>query len=495
MPVNLKKNAPYDVHIDKLAFGGQGVGRINDFVIFVKRAVPGQTVRIQITKIKRKYAEAKILEVLKKSPDEVDTTCDSFGECGGCVWQNLKYEKQLEFKQQQVEETIKHVGRIRDFDMLPIIPSPKTLDYRNKIELSFGYVNMWYEKKEDGSIVYHDENPSIGFHKSGKWEEITSFDYCYLMTKRTRKLIPLIQKLIKESSYPVYNPKNHQGYWRQLVIREGKNTDELLINFVVKGLGNKPFSHNNKKKETISDKEEKVFRKELDIILKELQQITGIQGIMLTKNDGVADAVTNPCIKCIWGRDFIYDKINNLRFKISPYSFFQTNTLGAEKLYEAIKDIADLNGRDRVIDLYCGTGGISQFLADKAEHIYGFDISEHAINDARENTKANNIGNVEYIQAAIENELNTIRSIIKDCRIDTVIIDPPRAGMHKRVIKTLTELRVPKIIYVSCNPATLARDMDVLCRHGGYKVGRIQPVDMFPHTAHIETIAELLLIS
>jgi len=486
--IPLKKGATYEVRIlDKIAAKGKGIARHEDFVIFVKGAVPGQKVKVQIIKLKINYAEAKVIELLEKSPLETEPKCIAFGKCGGCVWQNLSYEKQLELKQKQVQETLQHLGKVRKFELLPIIPSPKIWEYRNKVELSFGFEKMWVEHKED-TRIYHDENPSIGFHASEKWEQIIPLKKCDLFSQKLEKILNIFTKAIESKKYTVYNPKTHQGLLRQLVVRRAEHTDNILINLVI---NNVKKSKKTKYYKNNLSQTKLHYTNEFGSIIQDLSKIEGMQSILITESDSLSDALHNPKATLMWGDGFIYEKLSHVNFKISPFSFFQTNTLSAEKLYEKIANFAHLTGREKIIDLYCGTGAIGIYLAQKCKYVYGIEINESAIADAKENAKLNNINNIEFISGAVEKELRTLKAIIKDCRIDQIIIDPPRAGMHKHVVNALGESGIQKIIYVSCNPATLARDVEKLTK-SGYMLTKVQPVDMFPHTAHVETVAELI---
>ncbi len=483
MPV--KRGDEYEVKIlDKIAAKGRGIARLNDFVIFVKNGVPGQKVKIKIVRLRSNFAEAKVMELLEKSDIETDAKCPHFGKCGGCVWQNLEYTKQLELKQKQVYETLQHLGKVKKFDLLPIIPSPKIWEYRNKIEMSFGYGNMWVEK-QDEKITYHDDDPCLGFHASEKWEQIVKIKRCYLFNSKIEQVLDIFNTAIEKSLFNVYNPKTHKGFLRQLIVRSTNETEELLINIVVNPIDknySKRTSHENKKL---------LYATKFGNVLKELVKIAGVQGILVTESSNLNDSLNNPTAELIWGKDCIYEKLGYLKFKISPFSFFQTNTEGAGKLYHKILEFVDLKPKKRILDLYCGTGAIGLYLAKKASYIYGFDINPYAISDAKENAKLNDIGNIEFICGAIEKELRTLNSIIKDCRISDIVVDPPRAGMHKNVITAIAKSDIKKIIYVSCNPATLARDIEKLTFYG-FVLERVQPVDMFPHTAHVETVAELV---
>ena len=396
----------------------------------------------------------------------------------------------MELKEKQVLETLQHLGKVKSFELLPIIPSPKIWEYRNKIELSFGYEKMWVEK-DDENRIYHDENPCLGFHASEKWEEIVPLDTCNLFTSKISKILKIFNDVLKEGKFTVYNPKTHKGLFRQLVVRRTEETDDLMVNLVINSINMnhnpKRGSHNNG---NIQDKKLK-FSAQFGNIIKDLSNIEGMQSILITESDSLSDALNRPKAILMWGTDCIYEKIDSLKFKISPFSFFQTNTKAAEKLYEKVSEFADLQGREKVLDLYCGTGAIGLCLAQNAQHVYGFDIDPEAINDAKENARLNNVANVEFICGAIEKELRTLGALIKDCRIEQVIVDPPRAGMHKNVVSALTTARIKKIVYVSCNPATLARDVEKFTK-SGYELVKVQPVDMFPHTAHVETVSELL---
>lgn len=475
-----KKRAPFkrgeilDLTPEKITLDGKTVCKVEDFVVFVKSALPGQTVKAQITRIKEKYAEAKIIEVIKRSQIEVKPKCQHALTCGGCSWQTVPYEKQLELKEHAVRELLEIQGGLEKFTFIPIMPSPEIWEYRNKMEFSFGYEKMEVEEK-DGKRVYNDINPGIGMHRRGKWETIVPLEECHLISNDLFAIVQVFKKLLRD--YPklkVYNPKTHQGFWRQLILREGKNTNEVMVNIVV---SDKDFLLKGKGQRILNE------------IIVTLQKKKKVKSILLTENKGMSDFTGNLKADLLWGAPHIYDKIGDYTFKISPFSFFQTNTKGAEKLYQVISDFSELSGSENVLDLYCGTGTIGIYMASRAKWVYGVEMNKDAVADAQENAKYNHFPNTTFFAGMMEKTLHRFISRIES--LDVVVVDPPRAGIHKKALETIIKSQPKKLIYVSCNPVTMLRDLKELDKQG-YKLQKIQCIDMFPHTSHVETVALLL---
>ena len=466
----IKKGQQFECTIDKLGFGGEGVVRLDDLVVFIKGALPGQKVKAVMTKYKKNHAEAKILEVLERSPKEVAAKCNHFGVCGGCKWQSLPYADQLKEKEAQVKECLEHIGK---FEMSgevfePIVPSPKEYEYRNKVEFSFGYSNMWIDKSDDDNWIYHDEDPTLGFHAPGKWEQVVNIDHCHLVDDSLNQVFTVVKAWCLEQGQDVYNPKTHQGFWRQLSVRQNQDGN-ILINVVVsKDLGSA------------------FFEPLLEILKNQLPQV---QSCFITIHDGLNDDWSKGEIQNVYGQEVIYERLFDLKFSISPQSFFQTNTLGAEELYSVVRDYAR-NDAETILDLYCGTGTIGQVVAggNKNAHIVGLELLESAVEDAYKNAKLNGLENVEFVAGPAEKTLPGV--LEKYDHFDMVIVDPPRAGMHKKALETLLTIDAQDIVYVSCNPATLARDLQLICE-AGYELEKVRAVDMFPHTAHIEVVTKL----
>lgn len=466
----------YEVTIEKVTHGGSGMATIEGMPIFIPGAIPGQHVQIVISKHKGTYAEGKTLKVLRKSKDEIPPRCQHFGQCGCCTWQNLPYNKQLSYKEDIVRETLEHLtpadeavrkqlpGRV-----LKIIPSPQVFYYRNKLEMSFGYTSMRVEEI-NGKRVYRDEGPTIGFHRPNDWSTVLPMSDCHLYDEALPSLLSDIKRFMDETRLPVYNPKTHKGLLRTLLLRRGVHTGQHMICFMV-----------NAKK------------KELEPLFQHFMRFGGRPGLaslMVIESTGLNDKPENPKIYPLIGKPAITERLFDLEFEISPFSFFQTNTLGAEKLYQAVSDAADLSQRDTVLDAYCGMGTIGQYLARFCQKVVGIESHPSAIEDALKSAGRNRIGNISFYKGRAEQILNDQVKAGGKYHFDAIVVDPPRAGMHPEALKAMIAHNPAKIVYVSCNTATFARDLGALLK-AGYELRTVQPVDMFPHTPHIETVSVL----
>ena len=476
----VKKGQIIIVNVEKIAFGGEGIVKIDDFAIFVKGVVLGQKVKIVINKKKKNYAKAKLLEVLKKSSNEIEPKCKYFGVCGGCRWQNISYAEQIQLKNQQVAECLDHIGQVSlDFGKIERIKkSPDIWAYRNKVEFSFGYQQMFSEVKEDGTRQYFDLEPGLGFHKPGKWEEIVDIDYCDLITKNANQVFGKIKDWALSKGREVYNPKTHRGFWRQLLLRENQK-EEILVNIIV------------------NEEVEKGFFADLIVLLENMYTV---KSLYYTCHQGLNDNWLESKVICLWEKDPMFEEILGLRFLISPQSFLQTNLKGTEVLYETIVDYVksmddSSSGKKSkmFLDLYCGVGTIGQILAAKVSNtsVVGVEMVEEAVEAAFFNAKENGIDNIDFFCGKVEKVFSEI--LERYSGFDLVVIDPPRAGLHPKALKFLLEMKVKDMVYVSCNPATLARDLRVLIE-GGYELRYLCPVDMFPQTPHIEVVTALCLV-
>jgi len=453
--IQYKKGEIIEVTIDKIVLGGQGIGRINNLVVFVWNAIPGEVVKAKIIKIKKNFLEAEKTEILREAINKIEPKCSLFSVCGGCKYQNVPYETQLEWKETHIKESLERIGGFKDLEMMKIIPSPKHFFYRNKIELTVGL-------GEDGET-------EIGFHKFRDYKTTLSLSECALFDERLPEILNMFRNYIKNEKLNYFDLKdNPDGLLQYIVMRKSEFDGSLQINIITrKG----ELSNTNK-------------------LVKDLTKIESKLSLFQTINfggSGYSHHGDKKLIK-ITGEDYLIEKLENLKFKISPFSFFQTNTLGAEKLYQAVRDFADLNGNERIVDLYCGTGTIGQFLAKKAKEVYGIELIEEAIVSAIENCKINNIKNCQYIHGDTKKILKFNRDDLMN--FDLIITDPPRSGMVPKALRRMIDLKAKHIIYVSCNPARLAVDLKEICA-SGYVIEKIQPVDMFPHTAHVETVVKL----
>lgn len=472
----VKPGQIHTVSIEKLTFGGAGLAKINNIAVFVKGAIPGQVVEVIITKQKPNYFEARLEKVVKKAKDEVMPRCAHFDSCGGCVWQNIPYNKQIEYKEDLVRETLKHTTpgteAVREQlakRVLPIIPSPQVYHYRNKLELSFGYQNMRYEE-QNGKRIYFDENPSIGFHKPGEWATVLPITECHLYDEQIGSLIADVNRFLQDTKLSVYNPKTSKGLLRTLLLRRGLHTGEHMIAFVV----------NARKKEL-----EPIFQQFMRFAGK-----TGLTSLCIIENTGQNERPENPVVHTLVGQPFITERLFDLHFEIAPFSFFQTNTLGAEKLYQAISDAAQLTQKDVLLDAYCGMGTIGQYLARFCSKVVGIESHPTAIQDALKSATRNKISNISFYKGRTEQVLSQQLAVGGKYAFTTVVVDPPRPGLHPKALSALIKHGPSKIVYVSCNTSTFARDLGPLLE-AGYELRTVQPVDMFPHTAHIETVALL----
>ena len=473
MPLN--KQDTYQGLVAKMAYGGQGIVYLGEdkYVVFVAGALPGQEVSFRLQKIKKNFGEGRLLKVLKKSATHLPAPCPYFGACGGCKMQNLPYEEELNIKREFVKESLEHIGAVLDYELLPIVPSPEVWGYRNKLEFSFG--NHPYLRPEEFAIttgVY--ERFCLGFHGTGLFDKIVDLEECRLADDKTNELYAAVKLWTKKTGIPAYNNRTRSGFWRHLIIRRGRNTGEYLINLVV--------------------------ARQAPANVKELQEDfrrqfgTKVTSLLWTVNSSVSDTAVGEKVNILAGRGHIYESLtvghHTLRFVISPYSFFQTNSKGAEKLYSKVLEFAEVQDGDKVLDLYCGTGTITQVLASSGGFAFGVESQEEAVRDAKANALLNNLHNVEFLCGAAE---KVLPYFLKDNRdISVLVVDPPRAGMHAKAVDSLKLISPRKIVYVSCNPATLARDISLILPLG-YKLKRVCPVDMFPHTYHVETVAELVL--
>ncbi len=466
----------HTVTIEKLTFGGAGLACIGNMKVFVPGTIPGQKVEIVLTKNKGSYLESRVLKVLRKAKDEIMPRCTHFHDCGGCVWQNLPYDKQISYKEDIVRETLEHLTPADDAvrhslpgRVLKIIPSPQVFHYRNKLELSFGYETMRAED-QNGKRIYFDENPTIGFHQPNQWETVLPITECHLYDEQIGTLLSDVRQFMQATKLPVHNPKTHKGILRHLLVRRGVHTGEHMIAFVVKAK-----------------------KKELEPLFQHFMRFggrSGLASLLVIEHMGLNDKPEHPKVHTLVGKPFIRERLFDLEFEISPFSFFQTNTLGAEKLYQAIATAADLERKDTVLDAYCGMGTIGQYLARFCERVVGIESHPSAIEDALKSAGKNRISNISFYKGRTEQVLKEQLKPGGKYKFDVIILDPPRAGLHPKARDAVVEHNPEKIIYTSCNIATFARDLGYFLEKG-YDLRTVQPVDMFPHTSHIEIVAAL----
>ncbi len=383
------------------------------------------------------------------------------GFCGGCKWQFLNYDKQLEYKQQHVVESIERIGQIHGVPVYPTIPSPEIFEYRNKMEFSCADRRWLLPDEMDKSNI--DKSFALGLHVPGTFYKVIDTRVCFLQPELGNRILDDVRKFIRASGVPVYGLRSHIGFWRFLMLRHSKAYNQWMVNIIT------------------SKEDRKTVQPLADQLVNTYSEIGSVVNNITSRKAGVAMGEYEILLS---GQPCIRDKIGEFEFEISANSFFQTNTRGAQRLYETIKEYADLSGKETVVDLYCGTGAIAIFISGAAKTVIGIEISESAVNDAMNNCRINGISNCRFILGDIKEKLAELTAAP-----DVMIIDPPRAGMHKDVVHKILELAPARIIYVSCNPATMARDLGMLKE--SYKVLEVQPMDMFPHTYHIESVARL----
>lgn len=467
----LKKGSTLELKIEKLAFGGKGVARENGFVLFVDGALPGQTVQARITKKRSGYAEARTVEVVKPSPQEVAPQCRHFGECGGCRFQNFEYQAQVAAKYEQVVESLEHIGAFSKPQVHPPIASPDRFHYRNKMEYSFGR-QRWISSAEITSDrVEKPRDFALGLHVRGRYDKILDIDECHLQSERSVEILKFVRQHALSSGLQAYTTEDHSGFWRNLVVREGKHTGQVLVNIVTADV--------------------KDGEKAVDALAKSLSgSFPDVTTMVHNINRGKAQTAIGEVERVVFGPGTIQERIGERIYQVSANSFFQTNTLAAELLYRKVLEFADFQGDELVYDLYAGAGTISLFIADRVRQVIGFELVTDAIKDAQLNCGLNEVVNCSFVAGDVRASLYAEKALAEWGRPDVVLIDPPRAGMHADVLKQAGLLAPKKIVYISCNPTTFARDARLLC-DSEYTLQQVQPVDMFPMTPHIELVALL----
>src|SRR3954454_574959 len=451
MAAPVSRDEELELSIDSLAYGGNGVARLNGFVVFGRRGLPGDRVRARVTKVKRNHAEALAVEVLSPGPERVDAPCAHYPACGGCRFQALAYEAQVASKAAQVEDALRRLGGVDEPPLEPIVPAVEQFHYRNKLEYSF---------------TATPSGPALGFHKAGRWDEVLDIRKCWLTTDLGNAVRDAVREWARAEKLEPYDQAEHTGYLRHLVLREGRNTGQLLVSLVTAA-------------------GEKFERDRFIEVLREFPEVRSIQWAV---NDTPAE-VTNVPSTLLWGEDAIEEELLGLRFRVRPNAFLQTNTQMAERLYELAIDYAGLTGGETVYDLYCGIGTIGLSMAAHALTVWGVEVEEESVACALENADLNGISNAAFFAGNVGQALEELRN--RAGEPDVVVVDPPRAGLAGKALKRVGEAGAPRLVYVSCNPTTLASDVKTLQADYGYRLERVRPVDMFPHTPHVETVALL----
>lgn len=454
-----------NIEIEAVAAEGKALAKVDGTVLFVQFAVPGDIVDVKVTKKKKNYMEGYILRIVKPSEHRLEAFCKHFGVCGGCKWQPLPYKMQLEAKQQQVYDQLVRIGHLDVPDISPIVGSDDTTYYRNKLEFTFSQ-RRWIFENEDPEALSDTEKYGLGFHVGRFFDKVLDIEHCYLQAEPSNEIRLFIKRFALDNNLSFFNIREHVGFLRNMFIRSTEAGNIMLII---------SFYYEDAQART----------KLLDALIAEFPQITSLYYVINTKcNDSIAD---QNCI-LYYGEDAIYEYMENLKFKIGPKSFYQTNTKQAYKLYSVTREYAGLTGNEVVYDLYTGTGTIAQFVSSKASKVIGIEYVPEAIEDAKINAEHNNITNCEFYAGDMKDIL-TDEFILSHGKPDVIILDPPRAGIHPDVAKVILNAAPDRMVYLSCNPASQARDLEILCRD--YVITAVRPVDMFPHTHHVENVVAL----
>jgi 23S rRNA (uracil1939-C5)-methyltransferase len=441
-----------ELGIDDLAFGGEAVGRVNGYVVFVRGGVPGDRLQVRITETRARYARGVIDTVVTPSPHRVEAPCPYFGRCGGCRLQHIAYASQLSFKQQQVYDCLTRLGAAGTFELRPILPAPGVYGYRNKMEFT---------------VAPGGAGAVIGLHEADRYDVVLDIDRCLLQSETMNALLDEVRAQVRRRGLSAWEQASERGLLRFVTLREGRRTGDVMVNLVAAA--------------------------------PEVEGLTPVADAVKARVPSTASVVLNVSAKkaavavgteehVLLGRDHIREGLADLTFQVSANSFFQTNTDQAERLFALVIEACELTGSETVVDLYSGTGAISLLLARRCRHVYGIEVASAAVADAVRNARTNGIGNVTFLTGEVRHVLPTLLG--DGVRADVAVADPPRAGFHPKALAALVALAPSRIVYVSCNPATLARDVGDLLRQG-YRLEWVQPVDMFPQTPHIEAVARL----
>jgi 23S rRNA (uracil1939-C5)-methyltransferase len=465
-----------EVVIESVATEGKSIVRIDGLVVFVRGGVPGDRARIRITFLKKSFAEGEVVEVLEPSPSRVTPRCRHYGVCGGCTWQNTAYDAQCAFKRQHVVDALERIGGFTGVTVAPTLGSEDPFYYRNKMEFSFG--DRWLTKEEltlrteTAALSGEAERFALGLHIPARWDKILDLQECWLQSPSSVAIVNFTRAFMLERKIPLYSTDTNTGYLRNLIVREGRGTGDRMVNLVTR------------------DDNPEVMREYTTALLVAVPGITTVVNNITTKKSQVAFGERETVYH---GLPFITERIGKRVYRISANSFFQTNTRQAERLYDTVLDMAEFRPDDVVFDLYSGTGTIALHVADHVRTVMGVESVAPAVDDARRNAEENGVTNCSFLLGDLKDTLIAAR---KDGGTlpspDVIILDPPRAGMHEKAVRELLAMNARRIVYVSCNPATQARDLKLLCEGGRFRLEGVQPVDMFPHTNHIENVAALI---
>ena len=451
--IPVEKNADYIMTIDNMGYEGEGVGKIDNFTVFVAGAVIGEKVKIKIVKISKNFAFGKLLEIIEASPSRIEPVCSIYKSCGGCNIQHLDYKAQLDFKTNRVIQVINRIGKLEEVIIHPTLGMESPYNYRNKVQLPVSNKN--------GEV-------KIGFY-AARSHDIINMETCHIQDKVADIVVKLTRQWMKEFNIESYNEEKHQGILRHIMIRKGSRTGEVMVVLV-------------------TNSKDLPYKEEFIALM--TKKIQGLVSVIQNINNEKTNAILGMHCKTLWGKDTITDYIGEFKFEVSPLSFFQVNSIQTEVLYSKALEYANLSGGEVVLDAYCGTGTISLFLSQKAKKVYGVEIVPEAIENAKINAIENKVDNAEFIVGEAEKVIPKL--ISEGVRADVVVVDPPRKGCEKILLEAISSMEPKTIVYVSCDPGTLARDLGILDELG-YKTLEIQPVDMFPQTAHVECVAMMYL--
>ncbi|MDD5132541.1 MAG: 23S rRNA (uracil(1939)-C(5))-methyltransferase RlmD [bacterium] len=467
-PITVKEKV--NLKIENLIFGGEALARYQGFTIFLPYGCPGDEVEAEVTEVKKDYARAKITKIITPSPDRINPPCPYFYcleeqvedklFCGGCDWQHIKYETQLQLKTAMVKDALKYIARFKEPNVLDIIPAEASFNYRNKMQLKVGL-----KEKEEGK-----KKITCGFYAKNT-HHIIDIEKCQIQTEVANEILALARQLLGEYELPGYDEETHRGLVRHIIVRAGVNTDQYMLIFVTK---------------------EKDFPNKAEIAAKIMERFPQVLSVIQNINKAKTNVILGEDTLIIAGKLKIQEKVKNLFFDISPVSFFQTNTRQAERLYDTVLTFAGLSGQELVLDVYCGAGAIALYLAPQAQKVIGIESGQSAVKDAMFNADWNKIENVEFRLG--EADLVLSRLYKQQVKPDVIVVDPPRKGLTQKVIDAIINLAPKRIIYVSCEPSTMARDLQILHKKH-YKLEVVQPVDMFPQTAHIECVAKIVKVN
>jgi len=465
---SLSKQEIYEAEITDLAVGGRGVARVNGKVVFVEKGIPGQRVKIQLYKNRKDYAESRVVEVIERGSLYEDARCDHFSQCGGCAIQHMRYEAQLAYKRHWVEESLTRIGKLQNPPVGETVPSPDIYYYRNKMEFTFA-AKVWdaAERRIAAGRL------GLGLHLPGRYDTVVNIDACFLQSERSTAVVKSVREFAVQSRLPPYDVQRHRGFWRFLVIREGKRTGEMLVNIITNRC----------------DDEQRRMIGKLALLLE--HETGAVTAFFHAEHPGRSQAAVWDALRKVSGKDAIDEKIGALDFRIGCDTFFQINTRQAENLYDTIRRLGKFTGNETVYDLYSGVGTIPVYLSGSVGSVIGMELNPASVEAARQNAQRNNAENCRFIQGRVRALIKYPPDLYRRYgRPGVIIVDPPRSGMDPKTVSRVANLGAQKIIYVSCSPATLSRDIQLLA--GQYEAAEVIPVDMFPHTSHVEAVALLV---